>query len=107
MKTDRLPDLGAKLRALVLDLSGIVVDDDSASFTELGFDSLFLTQASQAIQSRFGTKITFRQMLGDLSSVASLAKYLDQEMPASATVTTPAAPAAAPVVATTGGTPLE
>ena len=107
LKTDRLPDLGAKLRALVLDLSGIVVDDDSASFTELGFDSLFLTQASQAIQSRFGTKITFRQMLGDLSSVASLAKYLDQEMPASATVTTPAAPAAAPVVATTGGTPLE
>jgi hypothetical protein len=46
MTTDRLPDLVAKLRALVLDLSGMVVDDDSASFTELGFDSLFLTQAS-------------------------------------------------------------
>jgi amino acid adenylation domain-containing protein len=104
MTTDRLPDLVAKLRALVLDLSGIVVDDDSASFTELGFDSLFLTQASQAIQSRFGTKVTFRQMLGDLSSVASLAKYLDQEMPASATVATPVA---APVVAPTTSTPLE
>ncbi len=101
MTTDRLPDLVAKLRALVLDLSGIVVDDDNASFTELGFDSLFLTQASQAIQSRFGTKITFRQMRGDLSSVASLAKHLDREMPASAAVT------AAPVVATAGGTPLE
>ncbi|RYD19293.1 MAG: acyltransferase domain-containing protein, partial [Verrucomicrobiaceae bacterium] len=96
MSTDRIPDLLAKLRALVLDLSGIVVDDDSASFTELGFDSLFLTQASQGIQSRFGVKITFRQMLGDLSSVAALAKHLDKEMPASAPA---AAPVAAPVAA--------
>ena len=77
MSTDTL----TKLRAMVLDLSGIVVDDDRASFTELGFDSLFLTQASQAIRSRFGVKVTFRQMLGDLSSVASLAKHLDAECP--------------------------
>ncbi|MEY3898444.1 MAG: hypothetical protein RLZZ214_3966, partial [Verrucomicrobiota bacterium] len=103
MSTDRLPDLVSKLRALVLDLSGIVVDDDTASFTELGFDSLFLTQASQAIQSRFGVKVTFRQMLGDLSTVASLAKHLEKEMPAGAP--TPAV-VAAPVAAATG-TPLE
>ena len=70
----------------MLDLSGVVVDDDNASFTELGFDSLFLTQASQAILSRFAVKITFRQMLGELSSVAALAKHLDTEMPASAPV---------------------
>ena len=87
---ERLPDILSKLRTLVLDLSGITVADDSASFTELGFDSLFLTQASQAVQSRFGIKITFRQMLGDLSSVAALAKHLDQEMPASTQVTAPA-----------------
>ncbi|MES2439180.1 MAG: amino acid adenylation domain-containing protein [Verrucomicrobiota bacterium] len=92
MSTDRLPDLLARLRSLVLDLSGITVDDDTASFTELGFDSLFLTQASQAIQSRFGIKITFRQMLGDLSSVVALARHLDKEMPAA-----PAAPALAAV----------
>ncbi|MES2660595.1 MAG: amino acid adenylation domain-containing protein [Verrucomicrobiota bacterium] len=98
MIIDRLPDILSKLRSLVLDLSGIAVTDDSASFTELGFDSLFLTQASQAIQSRFGIKITFRQMLGDLSSVAALAKHLDQEMPASVQVTAPAA-AAAPTAA--------
>ena len=86
MIIERLPDILSKLRALVLDLSGIVVADDRASFTELGFDSLFLTQASQAIQSRFGIKVTFRQMLGDLSSVAALAKHLDAEMPASVQV---------------------
>jgi amino acid adenylation domain-containing protein len=97
----RVPELAAKLRAIVLDLSGINVDDDTATFTELGFDSLFLTQASQAIQSRFGVKITFRQMLGDLSSVAAIATHLDGEMPAEAALTTPAvvpAPAASPAL---------
>lgn len=80
---DRLSDLHLRLAALVQDLSGITVTDDAATFTELGFDSLFLTQASQAIQSRFAVKVTFRQMLGELSSVAALAKHLDHEMPAS------------------------
>jgi amino acid adenylation domain-containing protein len=83
MSPTRLPDLLAKLRALVLDLSGITVADDAISFTELGFDSLFLTQASQAIKSQFGIKVTFRQMLGELSSVAALATFLDQQLPAS------------------------
>ena len=96
---DRRPDLAAKLRALVLDLSGIAVQDDAATFTELGFDSLFLTQASGAIQSRFGVKVTFRQMLGDLSSVAALAAHLDAEMPAAAAPTTPAVATAAPLPA--------
>ncbi len=86
----RLPDLSATLRSLILDLSGIAVEDDSATFTELGFDSLFLTQASQTIQSRFGVKITFRQMLGDLSSVAALAAHLDKELPVDAAPTAPA-----------------
>ena len=48
--TDRLSEITSKLRSLVLELSGINVDDDKATFTELGFDSLFLTQASQTIQ---------------------------------------------------------
>lgn len=97
---DRRPDLAAQLRSLVLDLSGIAVQDDAATFTELGFDSLFLTQASGAIQSRFGVKVTFRQMLGDLSSVAALAAHLDAEMPAAAAPTGPAVVPAAPAAAT-------
>jgi amino acid adenylation domain-containing protein len=108
---DRLPDLASKLRAIVLDLSGVTVEDDAATFTELGFDSLFLTQASQAVQSRFGVKVTFRQMLGDLSSVTALAKHLDAEMPTDApAITAPpvtvaaSAPVPAPVSA---GTAIE
>ncbi len=101
-----LPDPSAKLRSLVLELSGVPVEDDSATFTELGFDSLFLTQASQAIQSAFGVKITFRQMLGDLSSVAAISKHILANAPA-----LPQAAAAAPVVqpisAPSGGTDIE
>ncbi|MGC4014553.1 MAG: acyl carrier protein [Luteolibacter sp.] len=63
---------------MVLELSGIPVEDDKATFTELGFDSLFLTQASQAIHHKFSVKITFRQMLGELSSVAAMANHLDK-----------------------------
>ncbi|WP_052573099.1 hybrid non-ribosomal peptide synthetase/type I polyketide synthase [Haloferula sp. BvORR071] len=113
---DRRPDLAAKLRAIVLDLSGVAVEDDAATFTELSFDSLFLTQAAQAIQSRFGVKITFRQMLGELSSVAAIAVHLDKEMPAEV-VSAPVAVAARVVAAPTtaallppaanGGTTIE
>lgn len=107
---NRLPEIESKLRTLVHELSGVSVTDDSATFTELGFDSLFLTQASQAIQSRFGVKITFRQMLGDLSSVKALASHLDATMPAAALPAAPArpVPAASPqVMATSAGSPLE
>jgi len=109
---DRKPDLAAKLRAVVLELSGVAVDDDKATFMELGFDSLFLTQASQAIHARFGVKVTFRQMLGDLASVAALATYLDAEMPASVPAQTVATAPVAAVPATlspvpTSGAPIE
>ena len=106
---DRRPDLAAKLRAIVLDLSGVAVEDDAATFTELGFDSLFLTQASQAIQSRFGVKVTFRQMLGELSSVAAIAAHLDTEMPAEKIVTAAAVvpTVALPPGAVNGASPIE
>jgi amino acid adenylation domain-containing protein len=107
---DRLPDLSAKLRNIILDLSGIQVADDQSTFTELGFDSLFLTQAGQAIQSRFGVKVTFRQLLGDLSSVAALAKHLDRELPAQTTPATAPLAQQAPAAsapATLSNNPLE
>ena len=38
--------------------------EPAMSFLDLGFDSLFMTQASQAIRSQFGVKVTFRQLMG-------------------------------------------
>jgi hypothetical protein len=50
----------------------------------MGFDSLFLTQVTQALQAKFGLKITFRQLLGDQSSLDDLTAYIDSKLPASA-----------------------
>ncbi len=118
--------LAAAVQQTIEDLSGLQVPSASHSFLELGFDSLFLTQASQALQKRFGTKITFRQLINDLNNVAALAAYLDAQLPpdpvaaAPASVTTtvasapplpPGVPAAfpAPVVSlpAAGGTGIQ
>jgi amino acid adenylation domain-containing protein len=55
--------------------------DENESFLDLGFDSLLLTQASQGVLKRFGVKVTFRQMLGELSTLGSLAAFLDGKLP--------------------------
>lgn len=67
--------------ALIEELSGQPVPDPDAKFTELGFDSLFLTQVSQALLARHGVQITFRQLLGESSSVTALAARLAGNLP--------------------------
>jgi amino acid adenylation domain-containing protein len=83
------------------DLSGVDLSqaDGSTSFLELGFDSLFLTQVTQSLHGKFDLKITFRQLLGDLSSMNALAEYVDSKLPADvlaepapSTATAPAVP---------------
>ncbi|MBB5315458.1 hybrid non-ribosomal peptide synthetase/type I polyketide synthase [Tunturibacter empetritectus] len=64
-------------------LSGIEVTPDQVDhqFLELGLDSLFLTQATQGIQKKFGVKLTFRQIMEQYSTIASLSGYLDSVLP--------------------------
>jgi acyl transferase domain-containing protein len=95
----RLQLIEDKLRTLFSELSGIAASelDTSASFLESGFDSLFLTQASTAIQKTFGAKIAFRDLLEDLISLKAVAERLHQILPAEA-FAAPARPA--PVAAT-------
>ena len=80
-----------KLRTLFSDISGLSADQliASAPFLEIGLDSLLLTQASTAIEKSFGVRVTFRQLLEELSSLDALAAHLAPGMPA------PVAPAAA------------
>ncbi len=94
------------LLSMFQDLSGISVADidPSANFMELGFDSLFLTQAAQELQNKFAVKITFRQLLDQQSSIGALAEYLDGKLPAetvtaSAPLQVAAKPASQPVLA--------
>jgi len=50
--------------------------DGKATFIEMGFDSLMLTQASQAIEKRFGTRVAFSQLMGKYSSFDLLAIHI-------------------------------
>ena len=91
-----------ELKALITDLSGADLADAEAdaSFLELGFDSLFLTQLTQGIQSKFRVKLTFRQIMETYPTLASLAAHLDSTVapelrsaPTAAPVPAQAAPA--------------
>jgi amino acid adenylation domain-containing protein len=79
-----------RIRAILAEvfeeLSGVQISqaDGSTTFLEMGFDSLFLTQVAQALQNKFSLKITFRQLLGDQSSLDALTAYVDEKLPADA-----------------------
>src|SRR5262249_50588824 len=72
----------SELKAVFQELSGVDLSraNASASFLELGFDSLFLTQASQAVQKRFGINVTFRQLLEELPTLQKLATHLEERV---------------------------
>ncbi|MGI4792363.1 MAG: amino acid adenylation domain-containing protein [Janthinobacterium lividum] len=97
------------LRTLLHEQSGVPLDAivPGTTFLDMGFDSLFLTQASQAIGRKFGVKVTFRTLLEDAPTPASLAELLDQKMPPDPIVVTiaqaPAVPA--PLVSVPVSTP--
>ncbi|WP_163850314.1 non-ribosomal peptide synthetase/type I polyketide synthase [Pseudooceanicola aestuarii] len=88
------------LATCLADLSGeeISAQEADVPFLELGFDSLFMGQVSQALARDFGVTIGFRRLLSDLSSLRTLAAHLDAEMPAEpeASPAAPATPTAAP-----------
>ena len=69
---------------LLTNLSGTAELDPHATFLELGFDSLFMTQASASIGSAFGTRISFRQLFEEAPTIDALARWLDSRLPADA-----------------------
>jgi natural product biosynthesis luciferase-like monooxygenase protein len=108
MSSARYPQIQGEVKAALRNLSGrdLTAADTSATFFDLGFDSLLLTQASQALRQKFGVKITFRQLLEDLVTIDALSAYLDAQIPADKVIGTPApVPVAAPVKPTPSTTP--
>lgn len=84
--TNRKERLIAELKDMFEDASGIEMKNanPNVSFTEMGLDSLFLTQSALSITKRYGVKVTFRQLNDDLSSLSALSAYLDEKLPAEA-----------------------
>ena len=81
--SNRYPQIEAAVFAVIKTLSGraLTAADSSATFFDLGFDSLLLTQASQLLRQKFEVKITFRQLMENLVTVDAVAKYLDEQIP--------------------------
>jgi len=94
---ERLAQSRTAVLRLLEDLSGepLAGTDPSTSFLELGFDSLFLSQVSQRLQGQFKLKVTFRQLLGEYSSIDALAALLVDTLPAPAPAVQPPPTAAA------------
>jgi amino acid adenylation domain-containing protein len=87
LREAQMPERKLRLQPIVAEvftqLSGIdiTLDQVDHQFLELGLDSLFLTQATQGLQKKFGVKLTFRQIMEQYSTIASLAGYLDSVLP--------------------------
>ena len=90
----RYARLTSQLGAMVEEFSGVSAAalDPARGFLELGFDSLFLTQITQAIQGKWKVKVTFREIMEKFDSLSALAAHLDSCLPAS--VLPPADPVA-------------
>lgn len=85
--TDRLPALRARLKAAIDEVTGIEISDaeQAVSFIELGLDSLALTQLALHLSNALSIKLTFRQLMEDLSSLDLLLAHVDKLLPADAT----------------------
>ena len=98
----------AQLKAIICKLSGLPIEriDAHATFLELGFDSLFLTQANAAFKKAFKIRLSTRQLIETTPVLDALATYLDETLPADAVIGEGvAAPASAPA-AKSGAAPV-
>jgi natural product biosynthesis luciferase-like monooxygenase protein len=91
----RLDGIMSTLKTIVNDLTGIATEDIDVhtNFLEAGIDSLTLIQASQAMQEKFGVKLSVVQLLEEHSTIAAVAAYLDQTLPVGAPAPETSAPA--------------
>ena len=80
------------LRKLFEDLYGAPLAADTETFESQGLDSLFLAQASVMLMKRLGVKVSFRQLLGETGSIASLAAYVEKHRPPRTQLTETGAP---------------
>lgn len=104
------PDAIARIRAVFEDVSGLDMAGmrDDANFVESGLDSLTLTQIALQLQKTFGTRIGFRQLMGEYSTLARLGAALaptlptaNADTPTQATVVPAAIPVGNPATGTT------
>ncbi len=79
----RIAKLESAVISLLGEMSGEPIDAQNTNdtFLELGFDSLFIGQFAQKIDRLYGVKISFRELLANIPSVAALSRHLDRVLP--------------------------
>jgi glutamate-1-semialdehyde aminotransferase/acyl carrier protein len=80
----RLPIIREKVSRIIEDTTGMGVENSAATFIELGFDSLLLTQLASSLKQEFKLNITFRQLSETIPTLDSLVEHLDKTLPAAA-----------------------
>lgn len=67
------------LREMLSELSGVKPSemDGDATFLQLGFDSLLLTQATRELTERFSVSVTLRQLIDGFSTIDALAAHVE------------------------------
>jgi len=80
-----------KLETVLTEISGIDLTgmNPSSSFFELGLDSLLLTPLTFKVRKSFGIRVTFRQLLRDISTPEALAQHIAIGLKDKAKLTTP------------------
>ena len=106
----RAADLLSSVVGVIEHLTGIVPSEiePTATFLELGFDSLLLVQLSQSLQTEFAVKVAIVQLLEEIDTPQALINYLDevlppQIMPVAASGSSPPIANALPFPASGGG----
>jgi natural product biosynthesis luciferase-like monooxygenase protein/amino acid adenylation domain-containing protein len=100
-RKDRLIE---RVRTTLQQMSGTSLDgvDPSVPFLEIGLDSLLLTQVGTKLQRDFGVKVSFRQLMEELSSLDAVASYIDAVLPPEVAQPVTLAPAAVAAPPQTG-----
>ncbi|MEG3908708.1 amino acid adenylation domain-containing protein [Microcoleus sp. w2-18bC1] len=80
LKTTPSDSIRSTLRSLVAKLLQIESDeiDATATFLELGTDSLLLLEIMQSIKSNFGVKVEVQQFFEELETIETLANYIEK-----------------------------
>ncbi|RZI77590.1 MAG: amino acid adenylation domain-containing protein [Variovorax sp.] len=91
--------LSGRVLELFEDVSGTDMSQTqgSASFIDIGLDSLTLTQVALQLKREFKIGITFRQLMESYCSVDALVDYLDSALPLEAAAAPVPVPVPAPV----------
>ncbi len=82
VKINRVDLIQRDVQEIFHALSGIPLDElnPRASFLELGFDSLFLTQAIAKLKKKFKVNLSFRQLLEEFPNIGTLSKHFDNNL---------------------------